>query len=623
MRHLNQALHLALALLASVAFLSAPVSAQDSEKTVLDFEGGEVEGYVVSGTPTAERSPSLVKSGIQSLRITFAKPTVLPSLTISKQILQVRGARSIRLDVYNPQEKSVSLGVRIDDAKSRATEAELHRSPRRMEPGWNELSISLMDLRTTSGSRLLDPEDLTSVTFYVFSQPQPIDLIFDRLRVSFVADAGSPEAEARTYKAFEDGFPNANPAQRTLLIQSLREYDTGRRIKILDQVLANEPSALLVDDAIGIAGRSRTDESIAEAIVRTRKAVTTHRWRWIDALGRMPGLAAREWLLTLAKDRRSPPDQVAAIGALMRRDATALIPELVSHKDDPWQVRSARIEALRVIRTGDAIGGLIPFLKDGNARIRDDANNALVVLAGRDLGEDTGAWTRWWEANRATFDPDAKGPKGQRSAYGSSSFYGVPVLPGRIAFAIDLSGSMKEKLTAAAKAYAAKAPHLREKRLETRLDLAKEELQHTIATLPPRTAFQLVFFGTEISSWKNGRILDADDETRADALKRVRGLNPMGSTNIHGALVKAFYPDPDWTFTENFSQGIDTIFLLTDGEPSSGAIVNATALLADIRDRNRVRRIKIHTIGVGLPNSLFLRALAQQSGGTYVDLAKP
>lgn len=617
--------HLGLLLLALVVVATTgKAQAVEMEKTLLDFEGGPEEGFSVSGSFKAERRPELVKSGTQALRITFVLPEKWPALRLPKDTVGRRGAKRLAIDVHNPQDTPVNLGVRVDDGASKGVEAEVHRSSRRLEPGWNEVVVALPELRTTSASRLLDADDLVSVVFHVTPKETPIDLVFDRLRMKLVTDVGTPEGDARVLREFETAWAQAAGAPaKSGLLSTLRDVDVPRRVRLLDRVLADETAPLVVEDAIRILGRTKADDSVAEALVRTKKAVALHRWRLIEALGRMPSAAARDWLRNAAKDRKAPSDQVAAIRALMRRDGVALLPELEPHKDDPWQVRAAKVEALRTVRSGNAIGGLIPFLKDGNARIRDEANDALVGLAGRDLGEDVGAWTRWWEANRGTFDPDAKGPKAGRSPYGASSFYGIPVLPGRIAFAIDLSGSMKESLTPGAKAYAAKAPHLKEKRLETRLDLAKEELQNTLAKLPPRTSIQLLFFGTQITAWKNGKIIDADEETRADAQKRVRALAAEGSTNIHGALLRAFSPDPDWTFAENLASGVDTIFLLTDGEPSTGAIVNAGELLADIRDRNRVRRLRIHTIGVGLPNSNFLRTLARDSGGIYVDLAKP
>lgn len=614
----------AIALVAALVGGTVTAQAVEIERTILDFEGGPEEGFAVSGPWKAERRPDRVKSGTQSLLVTFVLPEKWPALRVPKDTVGRRGAKRLTVDVHNPQESPVNLGVRVDDGPSKGVEAEIHRSSRRLEPGWNEVVIDFPSLRTTSASRLLDADDIAQVVLHVTPSESPIELAFDRMRLRLVTDAGTPEGDARALREFEAGWANAaTAAAKSSLLSSLRDVDVPRRVKLIDRVLSAESAPLVVEDAIRILGRSKADDAVAEAITRTRKAAETHRWRLIEALGRMPSAAAREWLLGAARDRRNPTDQTAAIRALMRRDGVALVTELEAHKDDPWQVRAAKIEALRTIRTGNAIGGLIPYLKDANARIRDEAGDALVGLAGRDLGEDVGAWTRWWDANRGTFDPDAKGPKAGRSSYGSSSFYGIPVLPGRIAFAIDLSGSMKEKLTAGARAYAAKAPHLKEKRLETRLDLAKEELQFTLAKLPPRTSIQLLFFGTQITAWKNGRIIDADEETRADAQKRVRALTYEGSTNIHGALLRAFQPDPDWSFSECLSQGVDTVFLLTDGEPSAGAIVNAAELLADIRDRNRVRRLRIHTIGVGLPNSNFLRTLARDSGGVYVDLAKP
>ena len=59
--------------------------------------------------------------------------------------------------------------------------------------------------------------------------------------------------------------------------------------------------------------------------------------------------------------------------------------------------------------------------------------------------------------------------------------------------------------------------------------------------------------------------------------------------------------------------------LLSDGQPTRGEITDPDQILAEVRRWNDLRRVKIHTVGVGNQhNEAFMRALAESSGGTYV-----
>ena len=61
---------------------------------------------------------------------------------------------------------------------------------------------------------------------------------------------------------------------------------------------------------------------------------------------------------------------------------------------------------------------------------------------------------------------------------------------------------------------------------------------------------------------------------------------------------------------------VDTVYLLSDGEPSAGEVINAEDIADEILRWNRLRQIVIHTIGFGIDSQL-LQRLADESGGIY------
>ena len=79
----------------------------------------------------------------------------------------------------------------------------------------------------------------------------------------------------------------------------------------------------------------------------------------------------------------------------------------------------------------------------------------------------------------------------------------------------------------------------------------------------------------------------------------------VGSTNIFDTLERAFA-----------DQDVDTIYLLTDGDPSAGRIKDVEGIAEEVRRWNRTRQIVIHCIGIGTDSPL-LKRLAAENGGSY------
>ena len=66
-----------------------------------------------------------------------------------------------------------------------------------------------------------------------------------------------------------------------------------------------------------------------------------------------------------------------------------------------------------------------------------------------------------------------------------------------------------------------------------------------------------------------------------------------------------------------YKVNFDTIFFLTDGSPTSGKTTDTAEILAEVERWNKAKRIKVHCVGIGPHNSVFLQRLASQTGGEY------
>ena len=101
-------------------------------------------------------------------------------------------------------------------------------------------------------------------------------------------------------------------------------------------------------------------------------------------------------------------------------------------------------------------------------------------------------------------------------------------------------------------------------------------------------------------------MIELEGKSRAEALEFAGAVRPWGGTNIHDALELAFE-----------DERVDTIYLLSDGAPSTGPIVQADELRDEVARWNSVRGVVIHCIAVGQDHRL-LKGLAEDSGGKYV-----
>jgi HEAT repeat protein len=349
---------------------------------------------------------------------------------------------------------------------------------------------------------------------------------------------------------------------------------------------------------------------------------------YIRALGAAPRDGPRRILADLLETERNRTLLPAIVDALARQageDAiAALLPALASER---WQVRAAVVAAFARVGSPEAIQILIDRLRIEEGRLRGDIALALRILTGENLGYGAERWQTWWDAHREGFVPprdrkpeeEEEEPAGDGAKEGSSgpkpkpeptpedrpSFYGIEILSKRVVFVIDISGSMNE-------------PATQYEKDRTKIWVAKRELKNAVLALPDDAHFNIIPYAAEVSVWRKGMIKSKRAE-RLAAAKFVEKMTADGGTNIHDALERAFKIAGRGARDKKYDLGADTIILLSDGQPTRGNITDPDQILAEVKRWNVLRRVKIHTVGVGNEhNESFMRGLAESSGGTYV-----
>jgi hypothetical protein len=256
-----------------------------------------------------------------------------------------------------------------------------------------------------------------------------------------------------------------------------------------------------------------------------------------------------------------------------------------------WPVRSAAIALLVAVRAAAGVPLLFERIEPETARLRADVVAALQDLTGLQFAT-VAEWRSWWRREGATFQPRPSRQERQRDrARGGTAalYWNLPVVSERVVFVVDVSGSMLQPFGTGD---------------DTRLDEAKRQLSLVLAKLPPKAKANLVAFSHDSRGFAP-TLVTLDDGKRKAADAFAKALVGKGPTNVHAGLELAF-ADPE----------VDTIFLLTDGQPSAGPVVEEAALLAEVAAWNLGRGVRIHTVALG-GKSRLLERLAEQSGGEH------
>jgi hypothetical protein len=302
-------------------------------------------------------------------------------------------------------------------------------------------------------------------------------------------------------------------------------------------------------------------------------------------------------LVALSQDR--PVElRLLAIQLGAKRGLRGLMPQLprmLAHND--WRVRAAGIQLARLVREKSSVPLLLAMLRKERGRLVDDIKKALSSLT-RLYFATPGGWNTWWLKERTAFVlPPAEGEKPKPAARSQreggttvATFYGIPVVSERVIYCMDISGSMTKLVGTGL----------------TRLKVAKESLKRVFKRAPKSSHANVLFFHGQVKPFAHKMVSLRSPKKVADLIAFVDKQRALGETNIYGALMRAM--------EEKLA---DTIYLLSDGEPSAGEIQDPEDLAEEILRHNRSRRIVINCIAIGQKSPL-LQQLARETGGTYV-----
>jgi len=496
------------------------------------------------------------------------------------------------------------------------------------------------------------------------------------LALGAVAGAQDPDPIER----FLEHIRDRNPEARVTVVETLRRVDSPEAVEALERSLTDDHWKVRAAVLEVLSGYRSPETVAAIEELATGRGRPEARAIPILALGEIGLESSFPVLVELAADRdwevrRAAADTLGSYGEraaetlrelladeepVVRTAAADSIGEIgdrisvlaliASLEDSQWQVQAAAVGALGKLRDKRSIGPLIELMQE-EGRLQDDTSRALEAITTMSFGVDPEAWKSWWARSAETFEvPEKPRREPPRTARGIAEreregaryanrtrYYGIPTPSQRILFLLDVSYSMGADVVIT-------APERRAHNDRTsgvKMEIAKEELIRTIEGFEGRLIFNIIVYHTEPEAWQK-KLVEATPSMRRKAVAFIRRQEPRGRsrdssrssrrrtsgsveegrTNLYDALARAFKVSGVGTVDPHYETSVDTIFLLSDGKPTTGRLVKSDEIVEEIARLNRLRRVVIHTINFGKdPDGAdLLERLARSSGGTFVDL---
>jgi hypothetical protein len=204
-----------------------------------------------------------------------------------------------------------------------------------------------------------------------------------------------------------------------------------------------------------------------------------------------------------------------------------------------------------------------------------------------------------------------------KSKDASLTFYGIQSSSNHVLFVIDVSRSM----TFGPDAVGQEGPPAGK---PDRMAIAKEQLVSALKGLKEDGLFNIVWFSTEVGRFRKDLVPTTRENIDAAVAYVRNDLQPIAGTNIYAGIKEAFSVAGLGSSDKYYTTRIDTMFFLTDlegfNDPTKvqGEVVDPDQLLDFVREKNRLNKIVIHTVGVGVNQTpYFLKRLAEENGGQY------
>jgi Mg-chelatase subunit ChlD len=337
----------------------------------------------------------------------------------------------------------------------------------------------------------------------------------------------------------------------------------------------------------------------------------------------LAGLLGREReLLERFGAEPEPTVQVAILDALSELPLSADIAALLARAlgSEYGSMRFAALNAMRKLGDARFLDALVAAHPQSRGRYAAEIESIVRQISRRQAPRETSQWKEWWNAIRDRIlkegfqEPEQPVPQTQ-----VVDFFTLPLNSVHLAFVIDCSESMKSsakwnpEVVLGAKSDRLKPDGAR------RVDIAEYQLVRAFQNLPENSRFAVILFATGAETFES-----VPQTLAGDMRRRVREfvskLPVKGNTDLFAGLDQAllYAGRRDGRIVK---EGVDTIYLLSDGDASEGPLTNLATILEEAGHRNRWAKAAIHSIFIGRDGQQdqrqFMQDLSSANWGSY------
>ena len=428
-------------------------------------------------------------------------------------------------------------------------------------------------------------------------------------------------------KGEPDGPRGLKVALQIAALRALAKDDGARHVGLFESLLSHDDALvrLATAEGLGRIGEPRSIEPLAVALENESSQTTMIALVWairdihrfnrdkvkVDYLRRAVIAAGRH----LAKvDQR--PTGAALIEFLERfryhESVPCLIALLERFKTDPSLIRADSL----------------------TAALRQRANEVLCALTGAFFPKDRpDQWREFWErdSHKIQVEKIAANASAKQAKKGytvTGEFFGIPVRGRRVVFIIDVSRSMQWPMPQRGSGTGSdrKAGQIR------KIDKAKQELLKAVESLPPENKFNVVFYSNDVRRWQKKKLVPASPSNKKSLANRLSRERADGATNLFGGL-KMGLELKSLVYGGRYDTNVDEIFVLSDGVPTVGDVIEMDEILRLVAETNRYSGVRINAIYLGSHSDErrpgnrgksereggeFMKQLAEQNGGKFV-----
>ncbi len=476
--------------------------------------------------------------------------------------------------------------------------------------------------------------------------------------------------ELEALAAFRDFARDDNPIVRAAAVEDLGAIDSAVMVEAILEA-ANDLDPRVLEAAGRALGRMKSDESLAAmdaalgsgnakakqaallgfaAVTRSyppaiprilpflRSGDEEARRAAILAVQGQQSAEGAKALVPLLSDSVPALRVIAAtaLGSLRSRDGVAGLCEALGASD--WSLQKAAGEALGKIRAKESIEPLLDRFEKEEGLMVEVLQKALVAVTGQDFSFNAENWRKWWTKFGAGFvvptdeEVAAAKAKAEKALEGYATpdkrkYHNIETLSRKMLFVIDISGSMRDKIVLPPDATAEQQAEYPDR---MKMEIAKKATIDFLATVDGNVYFNIITFAGKVDMWRDNLVSGSQRTTAIKHVAKLKALEPSTGgrkgggggeeqkTNTYAALMAAFGQAeaavPDWKARTK----VDTIFLVTDGLPTTGEIVEVPKLIREITEINKSRGIVIHVITFDKIAHQQLTPLATQNGGQCV-----